>query len=405
MTHILNLTSDDPVIHLKAYGGVKIKGVEQQAVQCEIDAPQLATLIEEDGHVYVTVNASCTLTVPHRSSIEIERGMGSVKIESVQNGIQIEKVLGNLILIGVGPVSVEKVGGNFSVSQSAGQVQIEKVAGTLVVDDVSTFSCEKVGGNCYARAVTGDFSLEKAGGNFLGQTLGGLTSVSKVGGSFRASGIQLQSDLKVGGNIELIHFDMGGDLSLRAGGDISLGLNESCEDVAFSIRSGGHKIKINVRDDALEIKESSYDYQLGEGLRSLSIAMGGSFKMTDKLSPDENLVGDLSDYFKYEESALSELIQERINSATKKAEAKVKSAEIRLEKIREQVEKHRSVNVDVGFGDAGDHRPPSPTEPSVSRPAGKKGTSDEERLMVLKMLQDKKITVDEAETLFKALED
>jgi hypothetical protein len=41
----------------------------------------------------------------------------------------------------------------------------------------------------------------------------------------------------------------------------------------------------------------------------------------------------------------------------------------------------------------------------MARKAGRKGASDEERLMILKMLQEKKITVDEAETLFKALED
>jgi len=49
--------------------------------------------------------------------------------------------------------------------------------------------------------------------------------------------------------------------------------------------------------------------------------------------------------------------------------------------------------------------PPVPPVPPVTRPAGKKGASDEERLMILKMLQDKKITVDEAESLFKALEE
>jgi hypothetical protein len=34
----------------------------------------------------------------------------------------------------------------------------------------------------------------------------------------------------------------------------------------------------------------------------------------------------------------------------------------------------------------------------------KKGVSDEERLLILQMLQDKKITVDEAERLFKTME-
>jgi hypothetical protein len=50
--------------------------------------------------------------------------------------------------------------------------------------------------------------------------------------------------------------------------------------------------------------------------------------------------------------------------------------------------------------------PPVPQQPVPpdTRPAGKKGATDEERLMILKMLQDGKITVDEAETLFKAME-
>jgi hypothetical protein len=94
------------------------------------------------------------------------------------------------------------------------------------------------------------------------------------------------------------------------------------------------------------------------------------------------------------------MIQERIESATRMAEAKVKAAEIRLEKMRERVEKHRGLHVDLEFGD----KPEQPVQP-MARKAGRKGASDEERLMILKMLQEKKITVDEAETLFKALED
>jgi hypothetical protein len=35
---------------------------------------------------------------------------------------------------------------------------------------------------------------------------------------------------------------------------------------------------------------------------------------------------------------------------------------------------------------------------------GKKGATDEERLMILKMLEEKKITVEEAEKLFKVLD-
>jgi len=88
----------EPVIHLKAYSGVQVYGIDQPEVRCDINSSQLATLVEEDGQVYVTINASCTVEVPSNSSLVIEKGMGSVKIKNIHNKIDIEKVLGNLVL-------------------------------------------------------------------------------------------------------------------------------------------------------------------------------------------------------------------------------------------------------------------------------------------------------------------
>lgn len=407
MTHILKLSNKEPVIHLKAYSGVQVTGVDETEVQCVIDAPQLATLVEEDGHVYVTVNASCKITVPVMSSIEIERGMGSVKIANIKNKINIEKVLGNLVLSEIDGAVIGKVGGNFSVKEAANLVQIEKVAGSLTVENVAAFSCEKVGGNCTVKDVAGDFRLEKAGGNFKGQSIHGTTLVSKVGGSFVASDIVLKEDLKAGGKIKLFNCDCANDLDLKAGGDINLGIGESLNDVLFSIRSGGQRITIKTSSDDIEVKDYSYDYQLGENQRTINLAAGGSVRLHDDAQSSEDIVGDLSDRFSFEESAFSELIQDRVESATRKAEAKMKTAEIRLDQIRERVEQHRGFNVDVDSDQAaghGDKRQSDQPVPPVARPAGKKGATDEERLMILQMLQEKKITVDEAETLFKAME-
>lgn len=408
MTQILHLTQDEPVIHLKAYGGVQIEGFDQPEVQCDIAAPQLATLVEEDGHVYVTVNASCRLRVPSSSSVEIERGMGSVKVANIKKQINIEKVLGNLVLFDIHAAAVGKVGGNFSVRKSEGPVEIEKVAGNLVVEDVASFQCEKVGGNCKVRNVQGDFRLEKAGGKFLAEGIGGLTSVAKVGGSFVARDLKLISDLKAGGRIKLENISLPEDLGLRAGSDIHLVLSEGAADMLFMIRSGAHKIRVKTQLDDLDIRDGTYDYQMGEDEKSHSLSAGGAVSITDSLEDGEDIVGDLSDQFTFEESAFSELIQERVDSATRKAEAKIKTAEIRLEQIRDRVEKHRGFNVDVELGESAPRekvRTAGQPVPPISRPAGKKGASDEERLMILKMLEENKITVDEAETLFKALED
>ncbi len=405
MTHILKLSKSDPLIHVKAYGSVQILGIEEPEVHCEIGSPQLATLVEKDNEVFVTANASCDLRVPVSSSIKIEKVMGSAKISEINNNIDIERAFGNLVLYDIESANVEKVGGNFSVRQAKSHVQVEKVAGNLTAEDVESFACEKVGGNCRIKNVANNLHLAKAGGKFVGQSIREFAGNSKIGGSFTAHSMHLGGALQVGGSIKLRNVTFSGDPNLRAGGNIDVVFGKSQDNTKFIMRSNA-KIRIKTQDkDETRIK-GTCDYQLGDGLMSVNMAAGGSIYLSDQLNGVEDVVGDLSDEFNFEESAFSEMIRDRIDSATKMAEAKVKSAEIRLEQIREKVEKQRGFGLDIDFGEGGSSvRTPETPPPPVQRPAGKKGATDEERLMILQMLQDKKISVEDAETLFRALEE
>ena len=408
MAQVLKLNSADPTIHVKAYGGIQITGVERAEITCDIDSHDLVTMVEEGDHVYVTVNSSCNIAIPIGAVLQIEKGMGSVEVRNMANKIEIEKVLGSLILSDVSEVGVGKVGGNFAVQNAAGPVQVEKVGGNLIVDNVESFSCEKIGGNCTVKNVAGEFALYKAGGNAKAQDIRGLLRIERLGGSFTGKNVVLASDLRVGGNISVMGFALGGDdIGLKAGGDIFLEISEAFGGGIFNIQSGSEDIRIAVDGDDLKIDGRSYKYQVGEEALSIDTFAGGSVSLKSISDPDAEIVGDLSNHFVYEESPFSEMIRERIESATRLAEAKAKSTEIRLDQILDQVEKRRGfkIRTDVEGGEAG-KQPDVPAEPvrPVRQPAGKKGASDEERLMILKMLQDKKITVDEAETLFKALE-
>jgi hypothetical protein len=187
-------------------------------------------------------------------------------------------------------------------------------------------------------------------------------------------------------------------------------LAEGLTGARINLNSGGHHIRIIHGEDDLSVDAKRYEYTFGDSQFSLDIAAGGKILIGKEIDLEEGLVGDLSGYFSYEESAMNELIKERVDSATRRAEAKIKAAEIRLEQIQGNVEKARGrININVELDDDEDVSVVSPVSPvssipPVTRKAGKKGASDEERLMILKMLQDKRITVDEAETLFKALE-
>ena len=412
MTHILKLSQNDPVIHLKAYGGVVIRGVEQTEVQCEIDAPQMATLMEDNGHVYITANSSCELTIPVKASIEMEKGMGSVSISNVKNKINIEKVLGNLVLADVESAHIEKVGGNFAVKNATGDIYLEKINANLVVDNVNTFHCEKVGGNATVRGVAGEFYLTKTAGNFKAEGITGSLQFERANGSIIARSIKVDGDLRADGNLRLIDFDFDNDITLRAGGEILLQIPEDFPGASLELRSGGEKITLKAGDVDMMVNDNSLEYQLGSNQRELYASAGGGVEIREGFDHEEEIIGDISSHFAFEETAFSELIRERVVSATRRADAKIRIAEKRLEQIQDRVEKSRGfkVNLDLGGksvsinGDIPDV-PVIPPVPPLTRPAGKKGASDEERLMILQMLQEKKISVEEAEALFRALEE
>ena len=262
MTHILKLTREDPVIHIKAYGSIQIIGYEQPEVRCDIDSPQLATLVEEDGHVYATMNASCKLEVPSLSSIIIEKAMGSAKVSGIKNPVRIEKVLGNLVLFDVITADVEKVGGNFSVQQAQDTVKVEKVAGNLAVEDAAVFQTEKVGGSCRVKKIKGSLYVGKVGGKFIGESINEFKGRSSIGGSFTAQDIKMLDDINVGGKIKLINAAFANDVGLRAGGSIDLAYDHNQQDALFKMRSGDHKIKLIIEGDVKEHRSGAYDNQV-----------------------------------------------------------------------------------------------------------------------------------------------
>jgi hypothetical protein len=89
----------------------------------------------------------------------------------------------------------------------------------------------------------------------------------------------------------------------------------------------------------------------------------------------------------------SDRVQHRVDAAMRRAEEKMRSAERRTA--------HMGISMGRWGVNIGGPRPPRPPVPPVppSEPV-----TDDERLTILKMLQQKKISLQEAEKLLAALE-
>ncbi len=92
----------------------------------------------------------------------------------------------------------------------------------------------------------------------------------------------------------------------------------------------------------------------------------------------------------------SERIQHRVDAAMRRAEEKMRSAERRSA--------HTGISVGRWGVNFGGPRPPRPPIPPVPPVSPSEPVTDGERLTILKMLQEKKISLQDAEKLLAALE-
>ncbi len=213
--------------------------------------------------------------------------------------------------------------------------------------------------------------------------------IGQVGGDLRIQGWD-QADLQARGDGIRVE-KLSGSIAVVCSGDLDLSLPRGVRLVVG--RVGG--------DLSLENTSGSVELGLVGGdaiLRNLS----GSVKLTGRVGGDmhtENVSnfsmaqGDRTPDFDIHDR-LRERIRERVERATQKAEAKIRKAEQKASQ-HAQFKHHFTATGRWSTEDI----------PSASRPVAQaEPVSEEERMIILRMLQDKKITSEQAEQLLSALE-
>lgn len=295
-------------------------------------------------------------------------------------------------------VVAERVGGDASI-MSIEKIEVRQVGGDLMMRGVNSAVIMSVGGDFEALDVA-SLSFQAAGGDFEGKNVQ-LSGACHVGGDFSALLLTGSGSVTAGGDIEAkLQPAAGQEVTLRAGGDIELFLPVDAA-ADLDIRSGSRDILIRQGDDELEIEKREYAYTLGGGGAKLHLMAGGDVVVTDEAWEDDDLEDDFQEMAEdmqrsFERAARRGAnrmahLADRVEDASRRAQDRIDAAMKRMEQRGYR------------FGAT---VPPAPPATPVVPPAPevKEGVSDEERMLILKMLQEKKITVEEAENLLEALE-
>jgi hypothetical protein len=336
-------------------------------------------------------------------------------------------------------VTADSVGGDVVIKGIGNDLNISSVGGDLTLSDINKSTVDSVGGDVFAKRIQGDLIIKQVGNDCLIDNLQGQLSLQQVGNDIQINGVTGGISAQAGGDGQINFSPVPWQAyQISVVGNLSVGLPEDCN-AELSLQSDNNDITI--RHSSIDEKIDQFEHKqvIGEGGAVVMLSAGGKlFISSDKYSwlsgiqynakEFENLAVDFSnqtvdqirnhlsnlevdlkesltglsdslDSIGLSEENLNELkeqLEETSRLAVQKAEVAAVKATAKVEKniakIQRKAQKMKRKTTEFDLSEF------------LANQVEKKAVSEKERIMILEMLQEKKISLEEADELLKALE-
>jgi len=347
-------TSATPQITVaECTGDLVVRGSDKRQVTVRLQDGADDVVLEREGETLtLTAHADCTLTCPSDSTLTVRTVRGDLKVKGVQGTVAIGDAYGNVGLRAVGPVAIEQVFGNLSARQVRGSLEVKHIRGSIRL------------GPPFPSATTYRLSAD---GNLTVRLPddASLRLVLRAGGKVRSRvpGLILEEEGEetrgiLGAGEAILEARVGGNVYLRPSEPERVAAEAGEFDFAAGLEGLGATIESHIAEAMAEMEA-----RLEEGLSRID----------------------------------SEEIRSRMERAAEKAR---RAAERAAERARQKAEREaerarlRAERAERRWRRASGRRPRPRREPAV----------DEERLRVLRLVEQGKITPGQAADLLAALE-
>ncbi len=364
-------------------GDLQVIGWERSEALAKTDG-DVVELNFEDDTLSVSCDGALILYMP---------GESDLNVNNVARDVDLRAVTGN--------VRIENIGGDAQI-RNAGKAVLNNVARDLNVRNLlGDFVCNNVGDDASIRQVQGNVSLGNVGADLYLREVAG-----NVGATVGADAVLYWQP------------QPGRSCQVTAGGDILLRVDGNA-DAVFDVQGGGpESIRIDLPGFAPGDDAAQRVFMLGSGAASVRLTAGGDVVVTSRADEWESKIefDTFARHFEFDPGRVAERADQIAEEATRRAMRHAQRAEAQSERVQRKVEaalrraeekiraaERRSMHMGFSFGREMDEVPRPPVPPRPPAPPSEP-VSDEERLVILRMLQEKKITLSEAEKLLAALE-
>jgi hypothetical protein len=363
MTHVNYTTGPTPQLKIVCQADLQIFGAADNVVLIEIDDDSpTPDVVRQEDLITIKVRADCHITCPSGTTLNIEHTAGDLRVTQVTGPLALNSVNGDAVLQDVGPLMLKSVQGDLSVRGVNGDVQIDTVRGDAKL-----------------KRVSGATAINKVAGDFIASDLGGGLAANNVNGD-----ISLQTTLSAGQTYVA-----------KAAGDIVLRLDGGGGQFTLNCK-GDLRVRVPLTNWTGNNRSGTGTY--GDGSAQVTLLANGDLLVLPgtagaSIDPDvlseqvEAMIESAMSQFESQMSQVQRDLEQRFSKMDKQAEKAARNAE----RAKRRAE-HAAGSWGFSMG-----RPPAPPPPSEP-------VTDQERLLILKMVEEGKVTVDQAAQLLSALE-
>ncbi len=390
----------NPKIRIESVGGdLSVVGWDGNDLLMKGDEEEIR--FEQTGEV-VSVSSSddLSLRVPRGASLEFTMIGGDASIRGIAGGCELKEVSGDISMRDVGAVSIDTIHGDLSMGSAKGDVYLKNIHGDASIRDIDgNLLIDMLAEDLTLRGVKGNLHVKSAHGDAAIHDVSGNVIVDSVADDLALRGARGDIKINVGEDL-VVYLEPKADAAytIDAGDDILLVLPKNAN---ATLTMRGDEIFMDWQgmenDDSTERVVT-----LGDGSAKIDLNAGGEVRVSNR-SDAGNSADEFGNFagLNFDWSGFGERISRQVEQATARAAKRAEEAARRAERHAVRHARHARGGLVMGRWNwdlKGPPKPPMPPEPP-SEPV-----SEEERMTILKMLADKKITAQQAEELLSALD-
>lgn len=367
-----------PHIVVSCHGTLDVRGGKRADVAVENGQPETTRLTESGLEIETPGN--CSLRVPEGSSVEVREVLGDCRVRDLEGPLTGGSVHGTLTVRDVSRLELDSVLGDARIRTVTGPVRIGAVHGSVSLRDIAA-----------------DIAIDEVYGDLLGRDLRGGVVVREASGT-----LALHTSLTAGTESR---FAVGGDAVFRlpAGSSVRFSLPDDAElrlDRGLEVLREGEARLVTIGEGAasVHVEEAARVVIKQRSELDDEASFTFSFAVGDHISEHlADISAELESQFATLEADLANTISERVR---RQVERRLHSARRQVDAAQRRVERE----VERARYAAGATAYSADASAEAESGPAQEAASEEERLLILNMLEKGQISVEQAETLLAALE-